>query len=78
MMAEPVWDEGSSSLFLPGIGFINLTNLRKAKVLEERRSRLRAESTVVGKVAAIKHWLWKALMIITMKIHRDIKHDIYI
>ena len=73
-----VLDEEAFLLVFPGSNFINFTTLREAKVLEERKSRLKVESAITGKVAALKNWLWKALMTVTMKICKEVKQDIYI
>ena len=78
MMKDPVWDEEACLLVFPGSNFINLTTLREAKVLEERKPRLKVESASTGKVAAFKNWLWKTLMTVAMKICKEFKQDIYI
>ena len=71
-------EEEAKLLMLPDSTFINLTKLREAKLLEERRFRKKTESAITGKVAALKNWLWRSLMTIAMKIYREYIQNISI
>ena len=57
-MQGPVKDGEAGLPFPLGCNFINLKLVREAKILEDRKSRLMAESTSTGRVAAVRNWLW--------------------